>query len=337
MVVSHLVDRRVIGPLNRHIFVSLAAIVILAGLAPRAESAIIFTDAFTAKVQRANNDGSGIVDLVTAQAGIRHIVADEGSGLMYWTTVLGQIRRANLDGSDVTDLITGLNGPVGIDLDLVNGKMYWTNPGTAVIADKIQRANLDGSGIEDLIALADINDVPQGLALDLIGGKMYWGDADAPLIRRANLDGSGMETIVSGLSDPYDVAIDSANQKLYFGDNNSIQRANLDGTGLETLVTGLGSGFGLRGIDLDIPSGKMYWTELLDNAAAIGVVRRANLDGTDVETIVTGLRSPFGIEVLTEGQATVPEPSSFMLFGGMALLTITTIVRRTRSKMVDRA
>ena len=154
-----------------------------------------WTDAGTAKIQRANLDGSGVEDLVTS--GLSEpfgLDLDLGAGKMYWTDAgTAKIQRANLDGSGVEDLVTsGLSEPFG-DLDLGAGKMYWTDAGTA----KIQRANLDGSGVEDLVTS------PAGLALDLGAFKMYWTDAGTAKIQRANLDGSGVEDLVtSGLSAP---------------------------------------------------------------------------------------------------------------------------------------
>ena len=65
------------------------------------------------------------------------------------------------------------------------------------------------------------------------------------------------------------------------GLNSAIKRANADGSGVETLITGLKHP---RGMDLDVPGGKMYWSE----AGLLGI-RRANLDGTGpAETVVPG-------------------------------------------------
>jgi hypothetical protein len=65
----------------------------------------------------------------------------------------------------------------------------------------------------------------------------YWGQ-DAALIR-ADLDGSNVTTITA-LSDFAldNIAVDSKNDKLYFGDGSHVMRSNLDGSALETLWTG---------------------------------------------------------------------------------------------------
>ena len=81
-----------------------------------------WTDRGTAKIQRANLDGSGVEDLVTS--GLDNpegLALDLGAGKMYWTDpVTAKIQRANLDGSGVEDLVTsGLRWPAGLALDLM--------------------------------------------------------------------------------------------------------------------------------------------------------------------------------------------------------------------------
>ena len=138
----------------------------------RTAGKMYWTDTSTAKIQRANLDGSGVEDLVTSGLSFPlGLALDVGAGKMYWTDAgRAKIQRANLDGSGVEDLVTsGLSFPLGLALDVGAGKMYWTDTSTA----KIQRANLDGSGVEDLVTGLGR---PRGLALDVGAGKMYWTD-----------------------------------------------------------------------------------------------------------------------------------------------------------------
>ena len=264
---------------------------------------IVWTDASTDKIQRANLDGSDMEDLATRTHGLYNpngIALDVVGGKMYWTDAFtDKIQRANLDGSDMEDLVTrthGLYNPNGIALDVVGGKMYWTDAFT----DKIQRANLDGSDVEDLVTRTHGLYNPNGIALDVAGGKMYWTDSGWRKIQRANLDGSDVEDLVTyrqGLwQNPIDIALDVAGGKMYWTARkdyawDKILRANLDGSNVEYLVTqGLESP---NGIVLDIEGGKMYWTDSGTNK-----IQRANLDGSDVEDLVTqGLRNPLGIAI----------------------------------------
>ena len=259
----------------------------------RAAGKMYWSDAGSAKIQRANLDGSGIEDLVTSRSGLRYpesVTLHWPTGKMYWVDWgAGKIQRANLDGSDVEDLVTtGLTIPDTMALDITGGKMYWTDDGT----DKIQRANLDGSHVEDVVTSGLIR--PDGLALDTSAGKMYWADRGTRKIQRANLDGSDVEdVIVSGLSKPDSVALDPSAGKIYWTDHGTdkIQRANLDGSGVEDLVT---SGLVIPdAITLDLSAGKIYWTDWEANK-----IQRSNLDGSGVEDLVTsGLNNPSGIAI----------------------------------------
>ena len=49
--------------------------------------------------------------------------------------------------------------------------------------------------------------MPAGIALDIAGGKMYWADFERGTLRRANLDGSQQEILLSGLSGPLSLAL----------------------------------------------------------------------------------------------------------------------------------
>jgi cytoskeletal protein CcmA (bactofilin family) len=79
-----------------------------------------WTDFGTAKIQRANLDGSSVEDLVTGLPAPLGIALDRSAGKMYWTDAgTNKIQRANLDGSSVEDLVTtGLSLPSGIALDV---------------------------------------------------------------------------------------------------------------------------------------------------------------------------------------------------------------------------
>ncbi len=127
--------------------------------------------------------------------------------------------------------------------------------------------------------------------------RLYWTDARTGRIQRAELDGSDIRTLVSGLGQPRDLALDRDGGRMYWTDYGSdkIQRANLDGSGVEDLVTeGLKEPFGIA---LDVAGGKMYWTDW-----GTDKIQRANLDGSGVEDLVTtGLNEPYGLALDLEG------------------------------------
>ena len=150
-----------------------------------AEGKMYWVDRWTAKIQRADLDGSQVEDLVTT--GLEEptdLALDVAGGKMYWTDRLtDKIKRANLDGSQIEDLVTGLYSIWSLALDVAGGKMYWANASWR--GPKIQRANLDGSQVEDLITTGLFQIA--GLALDVAGEKMYWTDYGTNKIHRANI------------------------------------------------------------------------------------------------------------------------------------------------------
>ena len=166
---------------------------------------IYWTDYNTVSIQRANLDGSNVRTLVTGLRGPTGLALDVAGRKMYWTDwdqTTDRIQRANLDGTRVETLIptgSGLLVPESIALDVASGKMYWTDSNT----NRIQRANLDGTRVETLISV----DTPVGFALDIAGGKMYWTTQDPGRIQRANLNGSNVQTLVTGLENPYSIAL----------------------------------------------------------------------------------------------------------------------------------
>ncbi len=126
---------------------------------------------------------------------------------------------------------------------------------------------------------------------------LYWTDARTGRIQRAELDGSDIRTLVSGLGQPRDLALDRDGGRMYWTDYGSdkIRRANLDGARVEDLVTeGLKEPFGIA---LDVAGGKMYWTDW-----GTDKIQRANLDGSGVEDLVTtGLNEPYGLALDVAG------------------------------------
>lgn len=77
-------------------------------------------------------------------------------------------------------------------------------------------------------------------------------------------------------------------------DDGSIRRVTLDGSQPITIVP---IGGGLRSLDVDVASGKIYWTDV--NSFAI---RRCNLNGSNVEDVITtGLAFPSAIAIDSAG------------------------------------
>jgi hypothetical protein len=159
-----------------------------------------------AVIMRSNLDGTG-VETLTRHLGngcqLEGLVVHVPSGRMYWIErKANRIRRANLDGSELQIILTCADhAGNSYDLAIHDGHLYWTD----WLTRSINRADLDGGNVVEGV-VSDI-DSPVGLAIDHVAGKFYWVSDRDKSLRRANLDGSGVETIVSGVSNPYGVAL----------------------------------------------------------------------------------------------------------------------------------
>eukprot|EP00435_Cladocopium_sp_Y103_P066862 s271_g29.t1 len=258
-------------------------------------------------------------------------IADVGAAAKYLYLILNfphRIIRMDMDGQNQVVLLDGLGHPHGIAVDdlhkklyfglvedvhlggvavdAVNQHIYWTE----LTEGRVQRSKLDGSEVETLVT--DLQD-PGGLDLDVAAGRLYWCDQDGwdadskGRIQTSLLNGSGL-SVLHEARFPMDLALDAANQKLYWTDAGTFEltRCNLDGTEVEVIqnkseavnqsakkgrhITGL---LDPHGILLD-HRGKIYFT-LLGTAYSTkiggpaisrnGKLQRCNLDGSDLETL----------------------------------------------------
>ena len=164
--------------------------------------------------------------------------------------------------------------------------IYWTDTTTSGFyclvgtKESVKNKALD---VQNIIALA----------VDIDGGKLYWieqtGKKQGRIVR-ANLDGSRVQVVKESRRVSRDLAIDTANRKIYFTNPyGKIQRVNFDGSGFRhDLITDLERP---KHIALDVAGGKFYWTETEKH------IRRANLNGSNIETLVTNLGTLGGIAV----------------------------------------
>lgn len=127
--------------------------------------------------------------------------------------------------------------------------------------------------------------LPMLVALPLAGTArevLYWTDNSDMTIVRAEKDGSHVVTLVTGLTAPMGIDIDSENGHIYWVDivDDTIRRANLDGSGVVSLIATDSSTYGLA---LDVVNGKIYWA----SRGSVDGIKRANLNGSGVELVVS--------------------------------------------------
>jgi sugar lactone lactonase YvrE len=142
----------------------------------------------------------------------------------------GRVLTSNPDGSDLKTIVNeGRRLPDGIVVDAEAGHIYWTHMGNFTSNDgSIDRADLDGSSISNIVPTGGTF-TPKQLQLDKENGRLYWCDREGMRVMRCNLDGSRIETLVdTSQGDPR---------------------------------PGQDSRKWCVGIGIDVPGGKLYWTQ----------------------------------------------------------------------------
>ena len=164
----------------------------------------------------------------------------------------GVLISSNLDGSDRSgDLIEEIPfSPYRMTMDHESEDLYWIEYGLRGFSNQIWKATLDGVApspvLNDFESPEVILNSIEGsdIAFDRLGQKIYWtGEVtqSSGSIQRANLDGTGVETVLDGLDNPTDLALDIVGSKIYWieMESGTLYEANLDGSEKEDLITGL--------------------------------------------------------------------------------------------------
>lgn len=283
---------------------------------------IYWTDQGTDKVQCADLDGNGIIDLQTGLNTPRGIDLHIANEHIYWTdSIISYIRRCDFDGSNMTPILSGVQSQFqGITVDEINGHLYTAGNSSDAPFDQVSRHDLDGSNSVIIVSGTEPDPAkqtnPVDVAIDLDNNKLYWaetrsadGVSHSGFIGLANLDGSSSGTLISPL-DPVDITLDNVNNKLYWAnagthivDYGSICRSNLDGSNIETLISGLSRP---HGVTIDTNNDTMYYTEVL-----LGTIHRYDLNGSNIITVVSGLTNPQRIVV--HSLSSTPESSDLPL------------------------
>jgi hypothetical protein len=186
----------------------------------------------------------------------------------------GRVVSTAPDGADVKVLVTGRTGtPDGIALDVERGHVYWTIMGRPRANDGvIERVNIDGSNLTTIVP-AGGTFTPKQLKFDPAHRKLYWSDREGMRVMRANLDGSNIETLVETARED-EARLDARNWCV--------------------------------GIAVDVPGGKIYWTQKGGDNAGVGSIRRAGLDiprgedaahRSDIEVLFDGLPEPIDLDL----------------------------------------
>jgi len=188
----------------------------------------------------------------------------------------GRVLSANQDGSDLKTIVSeGRKLPDGIVVDIEAGHLYWTNMGSnpSVNDGSIERSDLDGKNITHIVPPGGTFS-PKQLQLDKKNGKLYWCDREGMRLMRCKLDGSDLETLID-----------------------TSQGESRPGRDARKWCVG---------IALDVPGGKLYWTQKGPDNAGQGRILRANLEipkgqapanRQDIEVLFDGLPEPIDLDL----------------------------------------
>jgi sugar lactone lactonase YvrE len=127
--------------------------------------------------------------------------------------------------------------------------------------------------------------------------KIFFADLGTDNIHASGLSGGSVEDIITGLGNPYGVAVDTTNNKIYFTDQNNdyIKSANRDGSSEIILASGADGLSQPLGIAVDRVNQKLYCADFTEDK-----IFKLDTDGNNFETIASGadgLNEPIGIAV----------------------------------------
>jgi sugar lactone lactonase YvrE len=231
------------------------------------------------------------------------------NGKLYWSDPSdGAIRRASLSNGNIDPAFTVaavpapypgqiqgtaeiLTPPIAVYDNGASRFMLWHS--SLFAQEKMRRADAD-AGLFTILDVVVSPPVPSvgisnvtGMAVDTPNARYFWSRATSTsggVLNFGNVDGSSSQTLIASGVAPRDLAVDSANQRIYWTDttNSRVQRCNIDGQPvvIETLASGVSAG----GIAVDSLGNKVYWS-----VPASGTIRRSNLDGSSPETFKSGL------------------------------------------------
>lgn len=165
----------------------------------------------------------------------------------------GGIMLAGRDGSSPQPLL-GVATTKEFLFDEPTGQWFWMEYGA------IRRCNFDGSNVQTVVT-DTLTSSNVDFDIDSANGRIYWTN-NAGQLRRANFDGSGVFTVRSGPVGPYALAVDPANNRLFYSDytgsQTTIYRTDLVGNS-PTIIGFLDSLWLLADMDVDPVDQQVYW------------------------------------------------------------------------------
>ncbi|MDE0681589.1 MAG: T9SS type A sorting domain-containing protein [Candidatus Poribacteria bacterium] len=181
-------------------------------------------------IHHANLDGSDAAVIKTLTSVPKGVAL--ANGKLYITNGWGKIQRMNVDGTQFeTNFLTNLGAPLGIAVS--GSRIYWTDG-----SGRVRSAPLQGTkAIQNIVTGSG---TLGGIVVD--GSKVYWTEqtgARSGRIRAANLDGTGITNAYTVTATVHGLALDAANQQLYWTNGWGKVQRGVRGSRYQDVVTGL--------------------------------------------------------------------------------------------------
>jgi sugar lactone lactonase YvrE len=190
----------------------------------------------------------------------KQINIDNKARKLYWCDREGaKVWRSELDGTSPVILVSGhgLMQPVGMALDVEKRQLYFSDR----VTRKIYRAGFDAPEGQSPETRGDVETLfswstgaPLDLDLDLEKRQIYWTDRFRRVIQRGKMDPpagfnpetrTDVETLAEGRDEPVGLALDRADNQLFFTElSGGVYRMSRDG-GTPVLVSTTGSASGI--------------------------------------------------------------------------------------------
>ncbi len=224
-------------------------------------------------INTAESSGANPQQIASAGNADTGIVYDQLNNVLYWADDdAGKIRRGTPSGLDIINIsdVASIVGPVSLAIDAGRQGLFVRSNGGFSGPTSIFSINLAGGAVATVVpeVMGGTNSPSGGLAIDTERSQIYWADRIITteglpnwVIRRANYNGSGVETVINlGFEVPRTIALDGANDKLYWADSaNHIRQSDINGGSIVTISTGPSNT--ISTIVPDAASGKVYWID----------------------------------------------------------------------------
>jgi hypothetical protein len=225
------------------------------------------------------------------------------------------IWNMDLNGNGLVLVRNGLTSyPTDLALDVQNQRIYYTTSSSLQSDNTVQQ--VDYSGANNAVVFTATGAPGNGvsrctaIALDVANSRIFVADAGARKIWSMSLAGSALTALAGAPNSfPTGLAVNTANQQVYFTlgssqqNANQVMRANYNGTGLTTIFTASGGVQRCTALDVDVVDGAIYLSD-----AGANTLWRLPIGGGTATPVLSGLAATVKKVRWFSGPQTPPPP-----------------------------